>query len=378
MKKISNLNLKKIIIFTLLVIGIILVSPIINSSVYAKTGKLPSKINEGLLSTIQDNVTKALFQSEEIYQSTAMYKHNDTYLKKNGYNVDSEIKISDEFWTNNIEKKQKFVGDEGYMEEATIPKGDGAAKLSANGNNLKKYMFEDLKTDADTYCAFKSISMLQDAVKLEETFDLKRGSELAKRLNHFIGARNSKFEGQSKLLVGGETFGTTSTTYLDNYGHSYSPSQGISASEMKTRFNYIYSGGASTYPYTIPTKISSGEVSQSNGRKYADYIVALAGKEQTLTFERGFNETDYNNYKSMFSDSTSFIFTSVFNKAVQDAIANELGNFQYKTIQNSNTALYESVADTVPLARTNSYYEYIETLELSPQAAFALAGTQVL
>ena len=198
MKKTGIFNNTKIIIFVLLVIGIILLSPIINKGVYAKTGKLPAEITKGLFKEAFDEVTKALDLSSKKYTETDVYKRNEAYLRVNGYNVSPAITEGDEFWTAKGSALQQF--DDNYQEASAIAKGGGADLI--NGNTLRPWVFQDLITYKDVYCAHRGTRIFQGIADIEGTFELPEGSELAKRLKHFVVERNKQLGQLTSIQAG--------------------------------------------------------------------------------------------------------------------------------------------------------------------------------
>lgn len=377
MKKTGIFNNTKIIIFVLLVIGIILLSPIINKSVYAKTGKLPAEITKGLFKEAFDEVTKALDLSSKKYTATDVYKRNEAYLRVNGYNVSPAITEGDEFWTAKGSALQQF--DDNYQEDSAIVKDDGTDLI--NGNTLRPWVFQDLITYKDVYCAHRGTRIFQGVPDMEATFKLPEGSELAKRLRHFVVERNKQL-GQLTTIQAGYNLDSniaTEDTVLDDYNIHYNNTnlpeniRAITVSDMKVYFDYTYTGANQTnvtFPYVM-------EKIQGDDASYAKYIVPTQYRGSLTHQDIGAAYYDQVKSKDVFLNATSADRReSIYARGIDRYIAREIGILYdpEKIIGTAYVDWTSTVADTVNMIRTYSFYKLAESGRvLSPQSAYGFA-----
>ena len=386
MKKISILNSKKIIIFILLIIGIILISPIISKEVYAKTGKLPDKIGVGIIKeNINDNVFKILNLSEGIYTKTNEYIENDKYIKKYGYNVSPAVKEGDEFWTAKSFQSQKF--DDSYQEEKSLPadlneRGPGETKINKNDGTVSPFVYSDLKKNQDVFCAFNQLFIFREMsdADIQEKLGLDPDSELVRRLKRFIEHRDAQLDSQPNRLsihnLDADLARNYSLLDLFKAGPYDRPSKNsnyvspVSPQEMKDRFNYTYAGsGTPTYPYIIKEIPLDDDL--INGLIVP--LITKDGKQQQLLNEA----SPYEKYNLIRKQTIKDGGIKIFYDAVDKAIQQEAGSYYSKDgderVPDSDVD-YEDIGDNEKKLRTKSYYEKSGgPIELSPQAAFALA-----
>lgn len=365
MKKIGFKNIKKIIIFTILIIGIILISPIINKEVYAKTGKLPANLNIGKFTGTVDAITKVLNTAEQYYTQTDEYKQNDIYIKNNGYNVSSMLMEGDEFWTAKGSNLQQF--DPNFQQAKAMPTGTGQNKLQPRAG-LQKYSAQDLTVDNDILCGFQAVLIQQDAQSKEDLsniFKIPADSELIKRLEHFINTRSNALKNANTLEGAYGLDKNKGYTYLDEYNVAPYPGESISIAQMKKRFDYDYSGSKNpTYPYTIKG------VDLPFEEEFKNKVVKVSNNHQALFDIK--NSNQFRKYAQA-RDLTQ----QAYDSAVNGAIDKELDKYDaakiWTEVNESN-----SQADTSGLIRTNTYFEFSgEKDDVSPQLAFAHAVAQV-
>lgn len=354
MKKNIISNSKKIIIFTLLIIGIILISPIINNIVYAGTGKLPAKINDKIFKGEKDDITIELDKSEGFYTQTKGYIENEKYLTKKGYNVEPSIEEGDEFWTAEGSKLQSF--DNNYQENNKIPKSENNP-FSSTGK-LNPFTFVDFYSNIDIYCANEHILLLQGLGEGEIATRLKlpKHSELVARLETFVKSRNRKLSNLSSRSDAPGSYDVMQ--YLDDYGVRYEE-KGPTKQEMKDNFDYVYTGTNPTFPYIWKSKEVAHE--------FKHMIVEVEGNNQDLG--------DRGTIENFFEEITSENINKMVLKSLDNAIRAEFGDAYNPDNDYDGDHSSSSIADKENRIRTNNYYEMVspENKPLSPQAAYALA-----
>ncbi len=380
MKNIKVSNIKKIIIFTLLVIGIILVSPLLNKEIYAKTGQLPSTISKDALLDITgsyaDEVSKKLHFAEQKYSNSTMYKRNDDFIKS-GKEILPPVRTGDEFWTANVEEYLQEY-DDNYHVDVDISKklgNAGETKINAHGNKLSPFVFQDLMKYSDVYCAFKGMNMFQQVSDIAGTFGLVEGSNLARRLRDYstqrsadLGRRSSRDEAFLRFSNGL----SAARAPLDEYGYRYKGSTTgdvytPTASQMKDVFNYDYPGSVSrpSYPYAIKKLPIDKQVERDSivpwrgPTQYTDTGIGAISMDDLMKYQNGRG-----------------VRRQLFDDAVQHAVEAEVGKFYNPNniISTSLNTITDSVADVVGQVRTDSHYELHEgNVLLTPQAAYALA-----
>lgn len=365
MKKTRMFNNKKIIIFILLIIGIILLSPIINKSVYAKTGKLPAQINKGLVGTISDAISKALNDAEAKYTKHPLYTQNARYINSS---VSAPVTEGDSFWTATGSKLQNF--DKNYQTANSIATDRGTSIINgtSTSSTLGPFTFQDLEKYKDVYCAHKGTRLLQAADDIETIFDLPAGSELVKRLEYFISQRNNILRNLNtrNAVFNKDASIATRYTYLDDYGISYNKPDGTTRDKMLTKFGYNYSSSSNnpTFPYVIE------EISKGN--PVADrYVIPVVGTDQRVISLWNIWED-----RDTLMWATSEVLRQFFDRSVDSAIQIELGNIYDPegVIKTGYHRLPDSVADSKNMPRTRSFYELVNSgKKLSAQSAFALA-----
>ncbi len=376
MKNSVLLNRKKIIIFILLIIGIILVSPIIGKEVYGKTGKLPVQLPKGLFKgTISDEVFKTLQQSESIFTKTTPYKQNEAYRKAKGEGVVlPPIQESTTFWTTQGTKDQTFEDKKNFQENKEIKKDGGDRTLNPDRSNgfVRPYSVSDLHTFRDANCANRVVRAFQK-VDLSTTLGIPADGELVSRLQYFINKRNEYIASNYKYST--EISGS-SLKYLDDFGYTRYPTQyPVSKQTMLDKYGYTYTSTAiPSYPYILTNILKGNEGSILN--KLIVPLNSSQTQQNLITLPTKPNSEDIMTPFSGYNLVTS-ITEQIYYEVTNEALKRELGNF-VDDDEELNTELNNvrhSVADTVKKPRTFAFYNRSKSdVLLSPQAAFAMAN----
>ena len=361
MKDLKMKNMKKIIIFTILIIGIILLSPILGKEVYARAGKLPAVLTKGIFKGEMDGVSKALKQAEDIYTKTVPYAQNQAYRLRNGTAVLQMVKEGDEFWSSLGTKTQKFTNPALFQGNAGIPGVPkvGALSPAKTTGRVAPVTFDNLVNNGDLFCANKGMALFQ-TVNISDAFGIPSDGQLVKRINHFISARN----GTLASLSHRDNIQGSGLKHFDDYGYSY-PASGASPARMLSHFGYNYTGSKSTYPYILKEPVPPGGSTVVQD----DMIIKVRGSWQLISGEGYGMKALHRLYVAQ------NLGPRLAYEAANEVIRREVGNIYYNLDRNTGLPSDPTgVADSVARARTKAYYSYASTAKLTPQAAYAIAA----